>query len=86
MQSRDVGVREEAVPLAVSNAADGVVDGELGTSYQILPGTRVQVGVEVARYFFSMNSEPGDARVAGGAVDQYLSIAAGLSYAWGRAP
>jgi hypothetical protein len=30
-------------------------------------------GVQLTRYFFSMNPQPDDARVAGGAVDQYLS-------------
>jgi hypothetical protein len=30
-------------------------------------------GVQLTRYFFSMNPQPDDLRVAGGAVDQYLS-------------
>ena len=33
------------------------------------------------RFWYSMNSEPGDARVAGGAVDQYMSGTATFSYA-----
>lgn len=31
------------------------------------------VGVQLTRYFFSMNPQPDDVRIAGGAVDQYLS-------------
>jgi hypothetical protein len=30
-------------------------------------------GIQLTRYFFSMNPQPDDLRVAGGAVDQYLS-------------
>ncbi|WP_157069670.1 hypothetical protein [Sandaracinus amylolyticus] len=36
-------------------------------------GVGVRAGFEMARYWFSMNPEPGDTYIAGGAADQYLS-------------
>jgi hypothetical protein len=40
----------------------------------------LMVGVQLTRYFFSMNPQPDDLRVAGGAVDQYLSGWAAIAW------
>jgi hypothetical protein len=39
-------------------------------------------GFDLQRYFFSVNPEPGDRNIAGGAVDQYLSLWAALAWRW----
>ncbi|MCB9556485.1 MAG: hypothetical protein H6707_10310 [Deltaproteobacteria bacterium] len=49
------------------------VDGDIRLSRQVVSWLELELGVQLRRYFFKMNSVPGDARVAGGAVDQYLS-------------
>ena len=43
-------------------------------------GIGLRAGFEMQRYFFSMNPEPGDTYVAGGAADQYLAGA--LDVVW----
>ncbi|HMJ14394.1 MAG TPA: hypothetical protein VK524_23420 [Polyangiaceae bacterium] len=40
----------------------------------------LMAGVDMRRYFYTMNSEPGDPRIAGGAVDQYLSFWLGVAW------
>jgi hypothetical protein len=39
-------------------------------------------GLDFVRYFFSLNPEPGDRHIAGGALDQYLSLWAGVLWRW----
>ena len=43
-------------------------------------------GLTYRRYFFNLNPEPGDLHVAGGALDQYVSGFAGVSYRLPGAP
>jgi hypothetical protein len=40
----------------------------------------LRVAFSVQRYFFSLNPEPGDAYIAGGAIDQYLGTSLSLVY------
>jgi hypothetical protein len=54
-------------------AGADAVDGRLYVGHAIVPSVDLVAGVELRRYFFSMNPVPTDPRVAGGAVDQYLS-------------
>jgi hypothetical protein len=39
-------------------------------------------GFDLLRYFFSLNPEPDDTNVAGGALDQYLSLWAAVAWVW----
>jgi hypothetical protein len=59
---------------------DGV-DAMLAVDVRVTRTIHAYVRGSVRRYFFAMNPEPGDALVVGGAVDQYLGLAAGLGFA-----
>jgi hypothetical protein len=59
---------------------DGV-DASLGVDVRVTQTIHAYVRGSVRRYFFAMNPEPGDALVVGGAIDQYLGLAAGLGFA-----
>jgi outer membrane biosynthesis protein TonB len=56
-----------------SRASAGAVDLGLAVAWELLPSLDLIAGAQMRRYFYSMNPEPGDPRVAGGAVDQYFS-------------
>ena len=62
------------------------VDANVGASYAITRNIEARVQADVRRYFYDMHSVAGDARLAGGAVDQYLSIAALLAMTLDRDP
>jgi hypothetical protein len=64
------------------NASAGAVDGQLSFGYKLGGGLELRAQGDFRRYFFSMNPEVGDARVAGGAVDQYLSGTLAVAYRW----
>ncbi len=51
----------------------GAVDGSLGVRVAMLGGLGLNVGADFRRFFYTMNPEPGDPRIAGGAVDQYMA-------------
>lgn len=55
------------------------VDADLGAGYRITPTIEARVQGGIRRYFYDMHSIAGDARLAGGAIDQYLSVAALLA-------
>jgi hypothetical protein len=66
------------------------VNAKLG--YQVTPSLEARIGLDLRRYGFAMNSDPTDVtnpnpalrnRVAGGAVDQYLSFTLGAAYVFG---
>ena len=54
-------------------ASTGGLDAQLGIGWVFYQGLELRLGGELTRYFFSLNAEPGDARVAGGALDQYIT-------------
>ncbi|HZH02142.1 MAG TPA: hypothetical protein VEY30_00075 [Myxococcaceae bacterium] len=58
----------------------GGAAAELGLfgSYALSETLDVRLGIDLRRYFFSMNPEVGDPVIAGGATDQYVSFTAGL--------
>ncbi len=58
----------------------GGVDATAWFGYDLASAWQVQLGANVERYFYSMNPEPGDARVAGGATDQFVGVQLGLAY------
>lgn len=57
----------------------GGVDAHLGAVWQISGPVALHGRADLRRYFFAMNPEPGDPAIAGGAIDQYLAIIAGLT-------
>ncbi len=57
----------------------GVDAGVLG-GYEILPGLDLLAGFDFRRYFYSMNPEPGDRYVVGGARDEYIAGWGGLEF------
>jgi hypothetical protein len=61
--------------------ADGRgMDAHAGFGYELVDSLEVRLAFEMSRYWFTMNPEPGDTNVAGGAVDQYLG--GSLNLAW----
>jgi hypothetical protein len=61
-------------------ATVGGVEGALGAAYAIVGGLEVSIEVAYTRFFYSMNPQPGDAYVAGGALDQMGQGAVGVGY------
>lgn len=61
-------------------ATMGGLDAHLGVGYEVVSGLEIQLGAELIRYFYTMNPEPGDPRIAGGAVDQFLSATLGAAF------
>lgn len=57
------------------------MDARLGLSTEITAGIRVNVMFDYTRFFSSFVPIPGDAYVAGGALDQFGSIQIGIEYA-----
>lgn len=55
------------------------IDGSAGLALHVTPWLEVQARIDLRRYFFAMNPEPGDPWIAGGATDQYLGGAIGLA-------
>lgn len=62
------------------HATGGGVEAELGATFMVGAGLGIRVSGEWRRFFLSMNPEPGDAHVAGGAVDQHLGGSVGLEW------
>jgi len=50
------------------------VDFDAGGSYRILPFLDLRLVLDLRRYFYRMHSQAGGQSIAGGAVDQYLSV------------
>ncbi|MEQ9075823.1 MAG: hypothetical protein RLP09_18345 [Sandaracinaceae bacterium] len=61
-------------------ATGGGVDLDAGMGLQIDDVT-IRAMASYRRFFWAMNPEPGDARVAGGAVDEYASAVVDLTFA-----
>jgi hypothetical protein len=58
----------------------GGVEGHLGMSYLLAKNWEVSLNASYLRMFYSFNPVPGDASVAGGALDEQTRIVAGFSY------
>ena len=56
------------------------VDLAVGGSYALTPSLEAQLTVGMKRYGLNMRAVPGDAPLAGGAVDEYMSMIVGLAY------
>jgi hypothetical protein len=55
------------------------VDGAVGVNVRLTTWLGAYARADVRHYFFAMNPEPGDAVIAGGAVDSYLGGAVGFA-------
>ena len=55
------------------------LDAGAGITLQATPWLAFHARVDLRRYFFAMNPEPGDMWIAGGATDQYFGGAIGAS-------
>jgi hypothetical protein len=64
----------------------GGVDAAAFAGYALSADLDIVAGVTYRRYFYTLNPEPGDLHVAGGALDQYMSGFAGVVYRMPGAP
>lgn len=60
-------------------ASVGGIGARLGGGFSITDNLEVSLGAGYTRFFYSFHPEPGDANVAGGALDQMFRASAGLA-------
>jgi len=60
----------------------GGVDANLGVGIGVLKGLEARLLFRYTRFFYSMNPEPGETYVAGGALDQLSSLHLGAAYVY----
>jgi hypothetical protein len=60
----------------------GGVDFAAGLSFSILKGLEARAVAQYSRYFYSFDPQPGDAYVAGGALDELYALNLGVAYAF----
>jgi hypothetical protein len=73
----------DAGPLTTDRFPRATVQGmdlTLGASYAFNDSVEGLVSVGLRRYGFDMKVQPGDALIAGGAIDEYMSMTIGVSY------
>jgi hypothetical protein len=58
----------------------GGVEARLGAAYAIGHSFELSLGLHYTRFFYSMNPVPGDANVAGGALDELARLSLGFAY------
>jgi hypothetical protein len=77
-----LGQGEIASDTYFPHAHAAAIDAAASATYPLpwLAGLRAEVSLDLERYFFALHPEPGDPWVAGGAVDQYVGVSAGLTY------
>lgn len=56
------------------------IEGSAGLAYRLAPGWEASLRAAYTRMFFSFNPVPGDADVAGGALDEQTRVLAGVAY------
>ncbi|HEY6562616.1 MAG TPA: hypothetical protein VI072_35355 [Polyangiaceae bacterium] len=62
------------------NSDVGGIDAGLFGGYTPTGSYDLMAGFDMRRYYYSLNPDPGDPRVAGGAVDQYLGVWLGVAW------
>jgi hypothetical protein len=62
-------------------ATTGGLDLRVGGGFRLARNVELRATATYARFFWSMNSQPGDANVAGGALDQFMTAAVGVAAA-----
>jgi hypothetical protein len=55
------------------------VQGRAGLCFTLFAPFEARVLVDYRRYFYAMNPQPGDPYIAGGALDEYLTVTAGVA-------
>jgi hypothetical protein len=65
-----------------SRASVAGIDAMLGASFTIVPGLEARLLARYRRFFYSMHPVPGDAYVAGGALDELGGLQGSLAYAY----
>jgi hypothetical protein len=63
-----------------TRARVGGVEGRAGAAYTLARGVELSLEASYTRFFYSLNPQPGDAYVAGGALDQLLRGSLGVAY------
>lgn len=58
----------------------GGLDLGVGFGFEIGGGIEARIDFDLRRYFFSMNPEPSDTWIAGGALDQYFAGSLGIAW------
>jgi hypothetical protein len=58
----------------------GGVEARLGAAYVATAGFELSLGIGYTRFFYSMHPQPGDANVAGGALDEMARLSLSLAY------
>jgi hypothetical protein len=58
----------------------GGVEAHLGASWRLAKSWEVSLSAAYTRFFYSFNPVPGDASVAGGALDEQTRVLAGFAY------
>ena len=53
-----------------------------GVNVPLISGLEGRIGAEYYRWFYSFSPEVGDEFIAGGALDQYIHLRAGLAFAY----
>lgn len=61
-------------------ASGGGLDAGFMAGYELTRGIALVAGFDFRRYFFSLEPQPGDPWIAGGAVDEYLSGWGGFAF------
>jgi hypothetical protein len=62
------------------HAQVGGADFTLSVAYRIIPNLEARLTAEYQRYWFTLNPNPGDPWIAGGALDEYKSVR--VTVAW----
>jgi hypothetical protein len=60
----------------------GGVEGKLGMALSLFSPWEARIIFDYRRYFYSFNPQPGDPYIAGGALDEYFTVTAGLAARW----
>jgi hypothetical protein len=63
-------------------ASIGGIDAGAGVAFRVATGVETLAGFDYTRYFYAFHPQPGDAYVAGGALDQFFGFRLGASYVY----
>jgi hypothetical protein len=58
----------------------GGIEARVGAAYAVAKGFELSLGLGYTRFFYSMHPQPGDANVAGGALDEMARLSLNLAY------
>ena len=61
----------------------GGLDAEVALGYRVTPMLEIRGSGQLRRYFYDMHSKAGDTFLAGGAIDQYWTVALGMAFLLG---